>query len=163
MRSAAFVLAAFVVLATLTTATAQTGAVPETAPCAADTVRLASYYYVLEGIRHDRLDGQVEAGDVFTLVVNLQACGSAPQGFAMEFETPPCQTPQGVQRLNQVEDLNSPNVTDDAEPAMVEDLRAALSCDPAIPQAFASAAIVSITLLAILTLAAVFAIRRRGR
>ena len=159
MRTATVAVVAAAAWMVLVPAAAQDVAAP--GPCSLGSVRLASYYYVVDGVRHEQLDGQVGTGDLFTIVVRLQTCGAPDHDVAMQFEMPPCQTMGGDARPGWVEDLNSDNVTDDAEGALVRDLRAALSCDPVMPQAFASAAIVSLTLASIGVLVAVSAVRRR--
>ena len=103
---------------------------PDGAACEPGTVRLASYHFVVDGIVLERLQGHVDAGDNFTVVVDLAECDGAPRWFAMDLNMPPCNSPFRTPVLSVLKGLNSGNVSDDSESALVQDVEAAMTCEP---------------------------------
>ncbi|MBI2078779.1 MAG: hypothetical protein HYT80_10495 [Euryarchaeota archaeon] len=131
--------------------------------CAAGTVRIASHHFLVDGIVLDHLQGRVAIGDNFTVVVALAGCDGVPHRFAMEFEMPPCNSPLRKTVVSVLEGLNSGNVSDDSESALVRDVQAAMACEPfhVAPTVLGAAAAGSVS--AVGAAACVVAWRRRRR
>ena len=131
--------------------------------CEPGTVRLASHHFLVDGIVLDRLQGHVDTGDNFTVVVALAGCDGVPRRFAMEFQMPPCNSPLRTAVVSVLEGLNSGNVSDDSESALVRDVQAAMACEPfhVAPAVLGAAAAGSVS--AVGAAACVLAWRRRRR
>lgn len=131
--------------------------------CAAGSQRLVGYHFIVAGENVTSLAGVAGPGEPFTLVAVVAACGGPDAEYSAEFELPSCRSPLRPALVRIAEGLNSDDARDDAERALVADLKAAMACPSASLSKAIPLAIAGLTLVAVATLGGMFVVRNRPR